>query len=57
MTEKAKVMECCSKTDLGIIFRRLAGGLNMPKVMEYCSKTSFPGTRKMVNMVKMIVLK
>ena len=55
-----KVMECCSKTDLGIIFGRLAGGVNTPKVMECCSKTSFPGTRSMVNTVNtvyMIVLK
>ena len=56
MTEKPKVMECCSKTDLGMIFGRVSGGVNMPKVMECCSKTSFPETRKTVNMVKMIVL-
>ena len=46
-----------SKTDVGIIFGRLVGGVNMPKVMECCSKTSFPGTRKLVKMVKTIVLK
>ena len=63
MTEKPKVMECCSKRDLGMIFGRVSGGVNMPKVMECCSKTSFPGTRKTVNMVnkvnmvKIIVLK
>ena len=39
MTEKPKVMECCSKTDLGMIFGRVSGGVNMQKVMECCSKT------------------
>ena len=24
-------MECCSKTDLGMIFGRVSGGVNMPK--------------------------
>ena len=39
---------------MGMIFGRVSGGVNMPKVMERCSKTSFLGTRKMVNMVNMV---
>ena len=40
-------MECCSKTDFGIISGRGEMG---PK----CSKTSFPGTRNPVKMVKIL---
>ena len=39
---------------LGHHFREVGGRVNMPKVIECCSKTSFPGTRKTVNMVKMV---